>query len=71
MFTLSSVWMIPIDFRVKWKPFEEKWMKFGVVPNIYCIFNLRLHFKVTYIPRIILSQNMTKTEEASFQRPLN
>jgi hypothetical protein len=63
--------MIPIDFGVKWKTFEGKWTKFGAVPNIYCILNLRLHIKVTYIPRIILSQNMTKIGDVSFQRPLN
>jgi hypothetical protein len=62
--------MIPIDFGAEWTTFEEKWMKIGAAPNINCIFHLHLHIKVTYIPRITLSQNMTKTEEASFQHSL-
>ena len=71
MFILPSVWMIAIDFGADWTKFEEKWTKFAAVPNIYYIFRLRLRINVTYyIPRIILSQNMTKTEKASYQRPL-
>jgi len=63
--------MIPIDFGAEWTKRDEKSKKFVAVPNIYFIFHLILRIKVTYyIPRIILSKNMTETEKASYQRPL-
>ena len=47
---------------------DEIW---GCTKHLF-YFHLRLRINVTYyIPRSILSQNMTKTEKASYQRPFN